>query len=166
MSATTRAPETAVPTETGFDTEFGPNAWRGGVVAGLAAGLVMASLMVWQTPDAIDTAIPALYGQEGAAVGLFAHLSHSAIFGVLFAAIVVFGRLSKYASRPLTGAAMGLAFGLVLWIVGAELLMPVWLDAVGAATVPAIFSFDLIGGITHAVFGIVLGAVFPYLRTL
>lgn len=166
MSATTRTPETAVPTETTIDTEFGSTAWRGGIVAGLGAGLVMAALMVWQTPDAIETAIPALYGQEGEFIGLFAHLSHAAIFGVLFAAIVVFARLSTYAIRPLTGAALGLAFGLLLWVGGAELLMPLWLDAVGAASVPEIFSFDLIGGVTHAVYGIVLGLAFPYLRDL
>lgn len=162
MSATTRTPETPVSTDTGLDAEFGRQSWRGGVIAGLGAGLVMAALMAFQMPGMFETTIPALYGMEGEFIGLFAHLSHSAVFGVLFAAIVVFGGLRRFASEPVPAVALGLAFGLALWIVGAGLVLPVWLDAVGAASVPGILELDMMSGLAHVIFGIVLGAAFAY----
>lgn len=159
MNSQVRTPrtssETAVPTER-------PIGWLGPAGAGLAAGAVMGVLMAAVMPEVLSTAIPALYGTEGSLVGWVAHLAHSAVFGVLFAAIVRYGGLGRYADDIGSSTALGVAYGILVWVVAASVVMPLWLDAMGmAAAVP---TFDVMSLGTHVVYGAVLGALFPAMR--
>lgn len=157
MSSAVRTPEPTSPQTT--PTTGTPIGWRGAVAAGLAAGVAMGALMAIAMPGALSTAIPALYGAEGALVGVTAHLAHSAVFGVLFAALVRYGGLGRYADDIGASTSLGIAYGIVLWIVAASIVMPAWLGAMGMeTTVP---TFDVVSLGAHAVYGAVLGALFP-----
>lgn len=62
------------------------------------------------------------------------------------------------------GLAAGLGYGVVLWVLTAGLLLPVWLDAVGAATELSLPYLDTTSLIGHLVYGAVLGLVYAALR--
>jgi hypothetical protein len=160
MSSSVQTPEPTSP-ETAVTTDVSTG-WLGAVGAGLAAGVAMAAVMAIWAPAALSTAIPSLYGSEGALVGVTAHLAHSAIFGVLFAAIVRYANLGRYVDGIVPSTGLGLAYGIVLWVLAASFLMPAWMSALGmAATVP---TFDLTSLGAHAVYGAILGALYPYLK--
>ncbi|MFC5971984.1 histidine kinase [Halomarina salina] len=159
MASTARTPETTIVESTTTQSR-----WLGSIGDGILAGVAMGVVMAFAMPEMLDEAIPALYGQEGALVGVTAHLAHAAVFGLLFAAIVRFGNLSRYTDDVTTSTALGLAYGLVLWILAASVVMPAWLDAMNVAGAPAIPTFDTMSLLGHAVFGVVLGALYPYLK--
>jgi len=62
-----------------------------------------------------------------------------------------------------TFAVLGAAYGVVLWLVAAPVLMPLWLGALGldAQSVPNLDAASLAG---HLVYGVVLGAAFAAVR--
>jgi hypothetical protein len=161
MVQSVRTPETPVSEPTVTETE---HRWLGAIGAGLLGGVAMAAAMTVFTPDALDAAIPALYGQEGALVGVTAHLAHAAVFGLLFAAVVRFGNLERFADRTVPMAGLGLAYGVALWILGSGVAMPLWLDAMNVAGAPAVFTFAVDSLWTHGVYGLVLGALYPVLE--
>ncbi len=136
--------------------------WLGPVGAGIAGGVAMGALMAITMPETLSTAIPALYGLEGSLAGVTAHLAHSAVFGVLFAAIVRYGNLGRYADDIGSSTALGVAYGVVLWVVAASIVMPAWLGAMGMETV--VPTFDTMSLLGHVVYGAVLGALFPSMR--
>lgn len=136
--------------------------WVGGVAAGLVAGAVMAAMLTAQSTPTIARAIPALYGLSGLAAGWGIHLVHSALFGVAFAGVV---NTLGVTSRPKTLAA-GVTAGVVVWFLGAALLMPAWLAAVGFPKAPALPNIAPSKLVGHVVWGLVLGAVFPVVRDL
>jgi hypothetical protein len=143
--------------------------WRGAVVAGIAGGAVMGVLMSLMNSAVLAVAIPGLYGLAPPANGIagwFVHLSHGAVLGVVFA-----GLLSIPALREATGSALrttiaGLVYGVVIWIVLAALVMPVWLGAVGFPSPPPFPNFAVPSLLWHLVYGAVLGAVFPAVEGL
>lgn len=150
-------------TRTGTRTETGTRMadWQAGVVGGLVGGAVMGAMITMQSPPVIEMAIPALYGLQGGLLGWVVHMSHSAILGVVFAAIAG----TTVASGIGRSAVAGLVYGVVLWAVLAALVMPIWLGAVGFAGAPPFPNFALPGSLpAHAVYGVLLGALFPYLR--
>lgn len=144
--------ETAVQQETAVQ-----NRWVSGAVGGLVGGIIFG--LVIQFVMDIMPVIGALYGLESLAVGWIAHLFHSVVFGLVYAAVVGTPRLSQYASKESTGAALGAAYGVVLWFVAAGLVMPVWMDAMGlsAPSIPNLGVMSLAG---HLVYGVLLGAIF------
>lgn len=161
MADATRQPESTVA-ETVTSAETGVNNWLGAAGAGILAGVVMAVPMAVMMPGALETAIPALYGMDGALAGVSAHLAHSAVFGVVFAALVRFGGRWTDTDDRIRMAGIGVAYGVVLWLIAASVVMPAWLGAVGIdATVP---TFDITSMVAHALFGVVLGAAFPSLK--
>lgn len=145
-------------------TDVGTATWIRGMLAGLAGGLLFGIVMSMVTPAALEEAIPALVGLDGGIAGWFVHMSIAAIFGVVFAALVTRTSLSKYADSLGGMAGLGLVYGVVLWVVAASLVMPVWLDAVGFANAPAVPNFDTMSLLGHVVFGVVLGAIYPTLK--
>ena len=162
MASTARTPET--PGTTVVEPTTTSSKWLGAIGGGVLAGVAMGAVMALAMPEMLDETIPALYGQEGALVGVTAHLAHAAVFGLLFAAIVRFGNLSRYTDETPTSAALGLAYGVVLWVLAASVVMPTWLDAMNVAGAPAVPTFDTMSLLGHAVFGVVLGALYPYLK--
>lgn len=132
-----------------------PNMSRA-LVGGLLGGIVMGSY--YQLSTGLLLVIGSLYGVETALVGWILHLFHSAVFGLLFAAICALPRMGRLASGPLRTGLLGLGWGVVLWLVAAGVMMPAWLTLLGDPTpIPALTLDGLIG---HALWGIVLGVAY------
>jgi uncharacterized membrane protein YagU involved in acid resistance len=136
-------------------------AWKGGAVAGLLGGVAMDAMLTAQMTPVIEVAIPSMYGLEGLAAGWAAHLFHSVVLGVVFA--VVASGLG-YADSVGRSAGLGVAYGVVLWVLLAALVMPIWLGAVGSPANPPFPNFNPQSLVGHVVYGLVLGVVFPYVR--
>ena len=144
------------PTAVTVDTTV--TKWSSAIVASLVAGTAMGLPMQFVTE--IMPTVGALYGWENLAVGWVAHLFHSAVFGVIFAGVVSLGPLNEYAGRFPTGVGIGAGYGVVIWVFGSVVAMPLWLDAAGLpnAGVPSLNVVSLAG---HVVYGVLLGGVFP-----
>ena len=136
--------------------------WVSGVAAGLAGGAVMGVLLSVLMTPVIEAAIPALVGLSGGLAGWVVHMSISAVFGVIFAALVTLTPLADYTDRPLALVGVGLAYGAVLWIVAAGIVMPIWLSAVGFPMAPPVPNLNPTSLLVHLVFGAVVGLVYPY----
>lgn len=136
--------------------------WVSGVAAGLGGGAVMGVLLSLLMRPVIEGAIPALVGLSGGLAGWVVHMSISAVFGVGFAALATRTPLAEYTDEPLPLVGLGLAYGAVLWIVAAGVLMPIWLSAVGVPMAPAVPNLNPTSLLTHLAFGAVLGLVYPY----
>jgi hypothetical protein len=147
-------------TETAVRRETGTVDWTTAVFAGLGAGIVM-GLMI-QFVMGIMPVIGALYGAEGLVTGWVAHLVHSVVFALVFAAAVSRPPLSKYAESPVSAAGLGLVYGVLLWVVAAAIVMPIWMGAVGLPSpgVPNLNPQSLVG---HVVFGVLLGGLYAVL---
>ena len=125
----------------------------GGLVAGIVFGLMLQVMMT----DVITVAIPALYGLSGVLAGWVIHLFNSVVFGVVFGTAVATTSLDDYADSWGTAGILGVAYGVVVWIVAAGIVMPIWLDLVGFPGAPPLPNFNVMSLIGHAVYGIVLG---------
>jgi hypothetical protein len=141
----------------------GPS-WQHGVGAGLLGGLVMGVLMSLLMPAVLENAIPALVGLSGGVAGWVVHMSISAVFGVVFVAALAHPRMAATVESLGGAVGLGLAYGVVLWIVAAGIIMPLWLSAVGFPNPPPLPNLGLMGLVTHLVYGLVLGASYHYLR--
>lgn len=129
--------------------------WQGGVLAGLAGGALMGVLLSVQMSAVIESAIPGLWTLEGGTAGWVVHMINSAVFGVVFAAIVM--RWPRTIATLPRGLLTGGLYGAALWIVAAGFAMPIWLDLVGFAAPPAIPNLVLMSLVAHLIFGVVLG---------
>lgn len=118
-----------------------------GALGGIAGGMVfgMAMQMMGMIPK-----IAALVGHTGLASGWAVHLLISMVLGAGFGAL---------AGRALTtwvrGLLLGLAYGMVWWVLGALLLMPARLGM-------PIFQFNTVAWqslMGHMMFGAILGVV-------
>ncbi len=89
---------TDTSTQTGVSTEN--TEWRGGVLAGLAGGAVMDVLLSVMMTPVIEVAIPSMYGLSGGLAGWVAHMAHSAILGVGFAALARGRTSGRRGARP------------------------------------------------------------------
>lgn len=151
--------------ERGTGTPTATNTWVAGGISGLIAGVVMGAMLQTMMTPVITTAIPALYGANGLVAGWVAHLFHSVVFGLIFAAAVVaVPSLSAYADRVPTSAGLGIAYGVLVWIVAAAIVMPIWLSAVGFPGAPPLPNVNPMSLVGHVVFGVVLGGLFPVVR--
>ena len=138
-------------------------AWKGGALAGLLGGVAMGAMLTTQMTPVIEVAIPSMYGLEGLAAGWVAHLFHSVVLGVVFGAVAGTLGFDDSVSRS---AGLGVAYGVVLWVLLAALVMPIWLGAVGSPANPPLPNFNPQSLVGHVVYGLVVGAVFPYVRGL
>ena len=147
----------SVETETKVIVESG--SWVSGVLAGIAGSVVMAVVMIAMgaTP-VLAGAMPGLYTLAPPAnpvAGLFVHLSHGAVLGVVFLAALNAADVSD--PRRVVAAALG--YGVLVWVLLAALVMPVWLSAVGFPNAPPFPNFAVPSLLWHLVYGAVLGAV-------
>jgi hypothetical protein len=138
--------------------------WQYGVEAGLVGGLVMGVLFSLLMPPVLENAIPALVGLSGGIAGWIVHMSISAVFGIVFIAALTRPRLAAVAESAGGVVGLGLAYGVVLWVVAAGVVMPLWLSTVGFPSPPPLPNLGLMGLLTHLVFGLALGASYHYLR--
>ena len=134
-------------------------ALRRAVAAGVGAGLVMGA--VSQTTTGSLPVIGSLYGVRSPTIGWITHLFHSVVFAILFVAGVSRSGLGDRASGPFGAGAAGIAWGTLLWLVAAGVVMPVWLRAVGVpATLP---NLPPVGLLAHGLWGVTLGIGFTLL---
>jgi hypothetical protein len=135
--------------------------WRAGGLAGLAATAVMGVTISAMDLGTLRVAIAGLYGLEGnLAAGWVAHLAHGTLFGVVFATVLADPGLHHVSEWLWKTAVAGVVFGLVLAVVGAGVVLPIWLGVVGVdvgASVPFVTVPSLLW---HAVYGVVLGTGF------
>jgi hypothetical protein len=106
--------------------------------------------------------VGALYGQPPVLAGWVAHLFHSVVFALFFAAVVASTSLGEDGRLGITG--LEDAYGIVLEVVAAGFVLPIWANAVDAATLPVPFLVPM-GFLTHLVFGVLLGAGFGFVVT-
>lgn len=140
------------------EIETGRRTWTGAALGGLAGGLVFGLLL--QSLGMMPV-IGSLYGMESVAVGWVAHLFHSVVFALVFAAAVVWTDYRD--AGPAQLAALGTGYGVLLWLVAAAVVMPLWMSAIGLAA-PAIPNLDVNSLVGHVLYGALLGAVFAFAR--
>lgn len=152
-------------TSTGSDTATDVSIeWAAGIVGGLGGGIVFGVMIQQMMRPTLVAAIPALWGLSGLAAGWVVHLVNSAVLGLLFAAIVESSGLAEYAAEYRSGWLVGGAWGVVLWVVGAAIVMPLWLSAVGFPMAPPMPNLNPQSLPGHVVYGVVLGLIYPYVR--
>jgi hypothetical protein len=149
--------ETATVASTASGTNSGN--WRAGVAGGLAGGAVFGVLMTVTMRNVVETAIPVMYGlgTPNGVAGWAIHMSHSAVLGVAFAAVVGVAGLVGRSGRIQVGA--GIVYGLLLWAVLATFVMPAWVGAVGPMN-PPVPDVNPTSAAGHAGYGAVLGGVY------
>jgi len=144
-------------TERAVSRETSTRPWIAGIGGGLVGGVGMGLLLHF-----VMGAMPvvgSLYGQPTVLAGWVAHLVHSAIFGLLFVALITRTGLRSYAGTTARTTGLGTAYGAVLGIVTGAFVLPIWANAVTGAGMPVPFlSGPAFAG--HVVFGLLLGAVY------
>lgn len=151
----------ATSTEAAHDIDIstGTENWVIGGISGLLAGGVFGGIMS-HTPMMENVA--ALLTLTGAPAGWLFHFIISIVFGVIFAVIVAAGPLPTYAKRASTGAGLGIIYGIVVWVIGAAIVMPLWMGAVTPAE-PPVPNLNWLSFAGHIAYGVVLGAIYPVL---
>ncbi|MFB6209021.1 MAG: histidine kinase [Candidatus Nanohaloarchaea archaeon] len=115
----------------------------------------------------IAGAIPALYGFSGPnlVLGGAIHLIHGAILGVVYALIVSGTGYGHHLDEVEKSAVWGIGYGVLTTVVLAAILMPIWLSSVGFPKAPSAPNFSPIGLVGHLIYGAVLGASYPPVRS-
>jgi hypothetical protein len=139
-----------------------------GIVAGLIAGVVfgiMMTVMHAPTPDGGSMPMMAMVaqvvGSSSLPVGWLYHLFNSAVIGGLFGWILG-TRIAGYGS----GTAWGAAYGVLWWVLGGLILMPMFLGmpAFAPLQMPMMRPVAFASLMGHIIFGIILGAAFVAIR--
>lgn len=133
-----------------------------GAVAGLLAGVVFGLMMqMMSAPGPGGSSMPMMamvaqiVGSSSVAVGWLYHLFNSAVIGAAFG-LLLGGRVGGSVRR---GAALGAGYGILWWILGGLILMPLFLGMpplapVRMAPMRPVAMGSLVG---HLVYGVVLG---------
>ena len=158
MSST---PETETPRDT--DAEFQTHiAWLGGAIAGAIAAIATAIAITVLDFNTLRIVIAGLYGQTGSlTIGWIAHVVHGTLFGVIFAAILTDPGLYRLADSRWKTTLAGMVFGLVLAVIGAGIIMPIWLAFVGSPDPPRVPYVPSSSLFWHGIYGVTLGLVYP-----
>lgn len=145
--------------------------WRagavGGLVAGVAMGLVLHGLL------GLMPTIGTLVGVESVAAGWAVHLFNSAVFGTLFVAVFDRPFLDELRSDVGGCVSLGVVHSALLGIITGGLLLPTAIALAGATSLPvptlpfpgltASFEFGAVIAVAHLTYGVVLGRVFALL---
>ncbi|WP_436935834.1 ATP-binding protein [Halovenus marina] len=127
------------------------------IVTALVAGVAMTVAM-----NAVGGSLPiigALYGIQNPVVGMISHEFHSVVFGLVYAGILSVGS-ARLTSGLRNRLLIAVAFGLVLWLFAAGVVMPFWLQLVGIpASVLNLTATSLFG---HVVWALTLGTLYQY----
>jgi len=125
------------------------------VGASLLAGVAMALAMLGLGGDV--PVIGALYGAESLPVAVIAHQFHSIVFGLLYVATLS-ALPASYTRRGVNRVLVGIAFGVILWLFAAGVVMPLWLQLLGLEA--ALPTLTVAGFAGHVVWGATMGAAF------
>ena len=123
---------------------------KAGVIGGIAGGVVFGMLMQMM---GMMPMIAMMVGSESVLVGWILHLIISAVTGVLF--VMMFG--SKVSTNA-DGVRYGLIYGLIWWVLGPLVIMPVILG-MGIQIQNAFGQTQLMSLMGHLVFGVILGII-------
>lgn len=131
-----------------------------GAIAGVAGGVVFGMLMAMM---GMLPMVGMLVGAENAAVGFVVHLVNSAVIGAVFG-VLAWGIADRVG--PVLGA--GMACGVLWWVLGALVIMPLWLSVTADPMMKDMVFvieqdqwFSLMG---HVIFGMIAGGVLHGLR--
>lgn len=137
-----------------------------GIVAGLIAGVVFGvvmQVMTAPTPDGGRMPVMAMVAKvvrsDSMAVGWVYHLFNSAVIGAIFGWL--FGNRAAT-----TGAAVGWGafYGLVWWVLGGLVLMPMFLGMPAFAPLKMMLPVAMGSLVGHLIYGVILGSAFVWLR--
>lgn len=140
-----------------------------GVVAGIVAGVIfgfMMQMMSAPTPDGRSMPMMAMVAQvvrsDSLVVGWLYHLFNSAVIGGIFGWLLG----QRVAGRFGPGAGWGALYGVIWWILGGLILMPVFLGmpAFAPLTMAPMRPVAMGSLMGHLLFGVVLGTTFAWLR--
>lgn len=138
-----------------------------GAAAGLLGGAVFGAFMRLEL--GVFPAIGALYtgGQPSLAVGVAAHLFHSAVFGIALSKLMStdFAEELQLSSDPARELLTGASFGFIIWVGAAVLLMPVWLQSVGFPPAPAAPNLSTGSLFGHVLYGSVAALSYSHILT-
>ena len=138
-----------------------------GILAGLVAGVVfglMMTMMTAPTPDGGRMPMMAMVAQvvrsDSLTVGWFYHLFNSAVIGAIFG--LVLGGDSGYGGS----LAKGIGYGIFWWILGGQILMPLFLgmEPFAALQMPPMRPVAMMSLVGHVIYGGILGLVYARLR--
>ncbi len=137
-----------------------------GIVAGLIAGVVfgvMMQMMTAPTPDGGRMPMMAMVAKvarsDSMAVGWIYHLFNSGVIGAIFGWL--FGsRTATYGA----GLGWGAMYGVIWWVLGALILMPVFLGMPPFAPLKMMMPVALGSLVGHLMYGVILGLCFVWLR--
>ena len=138
-----------------------------GIVAGLIAGVVfgvMMQMMTAPTPNGGKMPMMAMVAKvvrsDSIAVGWVYHLFNSAVIGAMFGWL--FGnRATSYGS----GFGWGAAYGVIWWVLGALILMPMFLGMPAFAPLKMMMPVALGSLVGHLMYGVILGVLFARFRS-
>lgn len=125
-----------------------------GALAGLAGGLVFGIMMAMM---GMLPMIAMLVGSENAIVGFIVHMTISAFIGALYGLVIT--RFPNTLGVALGG---GVANGIVWWVLGALILMPLMLGM--SQMVLVVEQAQWMSLLGHIIYGIVTALVFLALR--
>lgn len=135
-----------------------------GIVGGLVGGVMfgtMMQMMTAPTPDGgrmpVINMVGMIVGSPTAGVGWLYHLFNSAVIGAIFA-WVLGHRSYNYAA----GLGWGAAYGILWWVLGGLILMPVFLGMPAFAPL-MMAEMRMVGMgslVGHLIYGLILGATY------
>jgi uncharacterized membrane protein YagU involved in acid resistance len=123
---------------------------QAGAIAGLAGGLVFGAMMAMQ---GMLNMVGMLVEQDNALIGFIVHMIISAFIGASFGALIF-----RYISGWAPVIAAGAAYGVVWWVLGALILMPLMLGMNNMVLQIGSMQWQSLVG--HIVFGVVTALVF------
>jgi len=142
-------------------------AWQGGALSGLVATVLMGIVITLTDVETLRVVIAGLYGFEGSlVVGWASHLVHGTLFGVLFAVVLSDPSLHRLEDWLWKSVVAGVVYGLSLAVIAAGVLMPIWLGVAGVVDPPSIPNVSVASLLWHAVYGLALGAAYPFAADL
>ena len=138
-----------------------------GVLSGLIGGFVfgmMMQMMTAPTPDGKEMPMMQMVAMvvrsQSMVVGWVYHLFNSAVIGAIFG-WVLGSRSNSYGA----GLGWGAGYGVFWWLLGAQILMPIFLGMPPFASImmPPMRMVAVGSLVGHVIFGLILGGTFVWL---
>ena len=127
-----------------------------GIIGGVVGGIVFGALMAMM---GMLPMVASIVGSKSAVVGFLYHMFNSVVIGALFRLIL--GGLSHTYAR---GATFGLLYGVMWWVLGPMILMPLLLGMGSggiASQFGAAFSAPMLMSLVgHLIYGLLTGLVY------
>lgn len=125
-----------------------------GIIAGLAGGLVFGMMMAMM---GMLPMVGMLVGQDSTVVGFIVHMAISAFIGAVYGLVI-----SRFANTATVAAVGGIGNGIVWWVLGALVMMPLLLGMGEMVFVIGETQWWSLAG--HIIYGLITAFVFLVLR--